>query len=160
MNFMIEIRHIESGLAKVFHTVEELAAHLAANVKEEWEGWTHLRLHPALAALDEPAAAAPAPAPAATGSTRAFGWFTYGSLEVPVADVAAVAQVASGLTPEAWAALTDAERDAWVDSTYAGTKSQSAEETAAMFPNAQAIKDLASAAPAVGHDPAQDTTGS
>lgn len=62
MNFPIEIRHIETGLAKVFSSVEDLAAHLATHVKDEWEGWQALRLHPALQALDAQPAAADAPA--------------------------------------------------------------------------------------------------
>lgn len=42
MNFLIEIRHIESGLAKAFHTMEDIAVFLADKVHEEWEGWRHL----------------------------------------------------------------------------------------------------------------------
>lgn len=43
MNFPIELRHIETGLAKVFNSVKEAAEFLGQRAHEEWEGWHPLK---------------------------------------------------------------------------------------------------------------------
>lgn len=60
MNFPIEIRHIESGLAHVFHSLQEVADFLVDKAHEEWEGFRHL------GPLPEPSAEAVAAAQAQT----------------------------------------------------------------------------------------------
>lgn len=145
MNFMIEIRHIESGLAKVFHTVEELAAHLAANVKEEWEGWTHLRLHPALAALDEPVPDTQVP-------TQGNSEPQDGPQSAPAPSTPAPAEALAASTSEAPSESHVATAGPALTSNFSGV-------VVTVGAGGQAAAD-APAADAPAHDPAQDTTGS
>lgn len=58
----------------------------------------------------------PAETPVLLGSERSYAYVQIGDGEATLLAIVAVAQQASGLTPEQWNALGAEERDAWIDS--------------------------------------------
>jgi hypothetical protein len=123
VNFPIEIRHIETGLAKVFHSLQEVADFLVGKVHDEWEGFQHLGPLPepsaaaAAAAQQEDEPQTPAGEPALSLApdgvmVDGVGLVTFEALKalgVPIADAAPARVMRAKLRVESAAKVSDAQ---------------------------------------------------